>query len=185
MTTQRCPKCGQQATRTDIGHHVCMMGHYWPIGGQKPVVINQIIGGKKVMDKTEKSVSGKHGTCSNCGREKLFIANKEGHCCTCNTAAKGIDPGSAAYASALADVKSRLTDPNHKRTNVPGKVRFKKTVMPKASDFKKSKSTLDMTVVKVARIGNSRIIDIIDTEIAVHMAEVDKLQKAKAIIERT
>lgn len=65
------------------------------------------------MEQKEKSPSGKKGTCSNCGREK-YIADKDGHCGTCHTAVKGIDPGSVAYVSALDKIKDRTNTPGFK-----------------------------------------------------------------------
>lgn len=117
MTVPHCPRCDSPASRTDGGFYVCMMGgHYWPINGQKPIVIKNIIGGKKTMT-TPKSPSGKKGICSNCSREK-FIADKYGHCNKCRNAVQGLEPDTPAYADALAAVKERLSAPRAKRNTV-------------------------------------------------------------------
>lgn len=108
----RCPKCESVVAYTEGGNYVCMMaGHRWPINGVKPIVVY-----KSATEENMEGISpsGKTGTCSNCGRTK-FIADKHGHCTTCRDAVKGVSVGSTEYSAALAEVKTRLADPNFKR----------------------------------------------------------------------
>jgi hypothetical protein len=90
-----------------------MCGTDWSVNGQKPLTINQITGRER-MAVTEKSVSGKKGTCLNCERSK-YIAGADGLCGTCHNAVKGLVYGTPEYTAALAAAKTRLTDQNHKR----------------------------------------------------------------------
>jgi len=66
------------------------------------------------MAEIEKTKAGNRGKCINCERDNLFIASKDGHCCTCKAAVKDLTPESPEYASALAAVKIRLSEPRPK-----------------------------------------------------------------------
>lgn len=112
----RCPKCGGSPSYEEGGNYVCMMGgHRWSINGTKPIIIYKRMEEEEVEG--TKTVSGKKGECTNCGRSKL-IADKKGLCWACHHVVKGISKDSVDYTAALADVKQRLTDNPSRRGRV-------------------------------------------------------------------
>lgn len=126
----------------------------------------------------EKTSSGKTGPCINCGRTK-FIADKFGHCSSCSLAVKDLDPGSAAYTSALAAAKERLSSGNVERA--PRARRTEKP--PRKKSAAERRPTLDMTIKEVAKAGIPGILQRMHAERAIYLAEAEKLGKAINILE--
>lgn len=147
MTTPRCPKCNSMASYIQEGAYACMMcGKRWPVNGAAPILITKIDGGKSM---TEKTSSGKKGTCTNCGKIR-FIASKVGHCHTCNNAVKGKNTD-AARAAALADaknVKQRKSVKPASTTPDRGKTEAIETLPAFQEDIQKSKAIVRAMVEK-------------------------------------
>lgn len=194
-----CRMCGKQFSREGVN----------PIIVNKVAYERK----KDMPEEIKKCSSGKKGVCINCRRE-VWIADKFGRCTVCSSAVKGLSMDTTEYIDALIAVKARLTDPKntHARATKKAKAeikaaldilprpRFKSALdAPVRAHRKRSgsvpnkptppppatrKSALDMTIMEVSRTSMPRIICIINAEINAHMADVDKLQKARAILER-
>jgi DNA-directed RNA polymerase subunit RPC12/RpoP len=102
----KCGQCGSKTLYLDedrvAGHRwiACMTcGNRYP-GGKKPIRIEEAMGTRR-------------GTCTNCGRENMVIANGAGHCHTCYEAWKGKE--GEALASALEAAKKRVNNPGNTR----------------------------------------------------------------------
>jgi hypothetical protein len=151
-----------------------MCGKRWPINGQKQATLTELTGRKRM----EKTSSGKTGPCINCGRTK-FIANRFGHCSSCSTAVKDLEPGSGAYTAALASAKERLSSGNVGRA-----IRAHRTEKPPRKKAPAArKSTLDPTIKEVSMAGLPGILQIARDEQAFYLSEAEKLGKAINILE--
>jgi len=73
----------------------------------KPVVEKTSITEKESEVESMKSPSGKKGTCLNCLRDNLMIADKKGLCSSCHRAVDGISEGAQEYVNILAAAKER------------------------------------------------------------------------------
>jgi ferredoxin len=149
-----------------------MCGKRWPANGQESVVIKK----NRRESVMEKSPSGKVGICVNCEREK-FIAGADGLCSTCHRAVRGMSPSATDYYTTLENVKLRLTNSFNGRIG-------KKTKRDTQNKSKPTtKSTLDMTVKKVAKTGIPGIIQCMRDEQESYLLEAEKLGKAINILE--
>jgi DNA-directed RNA polymerase subunit RPC12/RpoP len=102
----KCGQCGSKTLYLDedrvAGHRwiACMTcGNRYP-GGKKPIRIEEAMGTRR-------------GTCTNCGRENMVIANGAGHCHTCYEAGKGKEGD--ALTAALKTAKKRVNNPDNTR----------------------------------------------------------------------
>jgi len=138
-----------------------------------------------MAEEFKKYPSGKKGICVNCRRER-YIADKEGLCGSCHAAVDGINPDSLDYAIALGGIKARLeSKPERKPAAIkpipvpkPSAPKQKKPATKKKKDPARVKSSLDMTIKQIGRVGIDAILEMITNERNSHMAEAQKLDKA-------